>query len=156
MAADKGRELRYSMDRLVTNGMRIFGWGWAAHPTHAIAEVALRVTGNGWERRLPANCGLVRNDVESAFPQLRNAGASGFVVTGYPPRQPLLKTVLALRFDDGDELELDVTDVLEARAAGSRKRRELAWLARAVWRRLKRGDVRGIVDRAKAQNYSAP
>jgi glycosyltransferase involved in cell wall biosynthesis len=94
--------------------------------------------------------------VDSAFPQLRNAGSSGFVVTGYPPPQPLLKLLLALRFDDGDELELDVTDVLEARDAGSRKRREFAWLARAVWRRLKRGDIRGIVSRAKAQNYSAP
>ena len=156
MAEEKERELQYSMDRLVANGMRIFGWGWAAHPTHAIEDVALLVKGDGWEQRLPANCGLVRNDVESAFPQLRNAGSSGFVVTGYPPRQSLLKTVLALRFDDGDVLELDVTDVLEARNAGMRKRRELAWLARAVWRRLQRGDIRGIVSRAKAQNYAAP
>jgi len=156
MNENKERDLRFNMDRLVTNGKRIFGWGWAAHPIHAIEDVALLLKGDGWEQRLQANCGLARNDVESAFPRLWNAASSGFVVTGYPPRQPVLKLVLELRFDDRTELELDVTHVLESRHAGHRKLRELLWLAQAVWRRLKRGDIHGIASRAKAQNFSAP
>ena len=156
MSDSKERELQFGIDRLVSNGTRIFGWGWAAHPAHAIEEIALLLKGDGWEKRLPVNFGLARGDVESAFPQLRNAGSSGFVVTGYPPRQSALTLILELRFDDGAELALDVTHVLESRRAGHRKFRELLWLARAVWRRLKRGDINGILDRAKAQNYSAP
>jgi glycosyltransferase involved in cell wall biosynthesis len=71
-------------------------------------------------------------------------------------RQPALKLVLELRFDDGAELGLDITHVLESRRAGHRRLREVLWLARAVWRRLRRGDIHGIVNRAKAQNYLAP
>jgi len=156
MNENKERELQFGIDRLVTNGRRVFGWGWVAHPVHAIEELALVVKGDGWEKRLPVNFGLARADVESAFPRLRNAGSSGFVVTGYSPRQPAQTLILELRFDDGAEWALDVTHVLESRHAGHRKFRELLWLARAVWRRLKRGDIRGILDRAKAQSYAAP
>ncbi len=156
MSDNKERELQFGVDRLVTSGKRVFGWGWVAHPAHAIEEVALLLTGDGWEKRLPVNFGLARADVEAAFPRLRNAGASGFVVTGYAPREPALKTILELRFDDGALLELDVTHVVESSRAGHRRLRELLWLARAVWRRLRRGDIHGIVHRARAQNYSAP
>jgi len=156
VSENKERELQFGIDRLVTNGKRIFGWGWVAHPVHAIEEVALLLTGEGWEKRLPVNFGLARDDVEGAFPRLRNARSSGFVVTGYSPREPALKLILELRFDDGALLGLDVTHVVESRHAGQRKLRELFWLARAVWRRLRRGDVQGIVSRARAQNYSAP
>ena len=156
MSANRERELQFGIDRLVTNGTRIFGWGWVAHSAHAIEDVTLLLKGDGWEKRLPVNFGLARDDVESAFPRLRNAGSAGFVVTGYSPRQPVAALVLELRFDDGALLELDVTHVLESRGGGHRKFRELLWLARAVWRRLKRGDIEGIVIRAKAQNYSAP
>jgi len=156
MSENKERALQFGIDRLVTNGKRIFGWGWVAHPAHAIEEVALLLTGEGWEKRLPVNFGLARDDVEHAFPRLRNARSSGFVVTGYSPREPALKLTLELRFDDGALLGLDVTHVVEARRAGHRKLRELLWLARAVWRRLRRGDIQGILNRARAQNYSAP
>ena len=156
MSENKEREVQFSIDRLVTNGPRIFGWGWVAHPAHAIEEVALLLKGDGWEKRLPSNFGLARDDVERAFPRLRNAGSSGFMVIGYSLRQPVLTLFLELRFDDGAGLALDVTHVLESRRVGHRKFRELQWLARAVWRRLKRGDINGILARAKAQNYSAP
>ena len=125
MSDHKERELQFGIDRLVTNGRRIFGWGWAAHPTHAIEEITLRVEGDGWQKQLPVNFGLARADVERAFPGLRNAGSSGFVVTGYPPQQPARKLTLELRFDDGATLELDITHVVEARTAGRRKFREL-------------------------------
>lgn len=156
MSAHKERELQFGVDRLVTNGRRIFGWGWAAHPAHAIAGVTLELDGDGWSTRLPANFGLARDDVERAFPQLANAAASGFVVTGYGTGQPVRALTLEFSFDDGDVVALDVTHVLEARGAGERKLREAAWLARAVWRRLRRGDLAGILRRAKAQNYRAP
>ncbi len=78
------------------------------------------------------------------------------MVTGYSPRQPARTLVLELRFDDGALLRLDVTHVLESRRAGHRKFRELALARPRRLRRLKRGDIRGIVSRAKAQNYAAP
>jgi len=156
MSEPKVRDLQFGVDRLVTNGRRIFGWGWVAHPTHAIAEVALLLDGDGWQKRLPVHFGLVRPDVERVFPLLRNAGSSGFVVTGYPPRHPARKLVLELRFDDGERLLLDITHAVESRQEGHRKFREILWLARAAGRRLRHGDLRGIVRRARAQNFRAP
>ena len=156
MSEHKDRELQFGIDRLVTNGKRIFGWGWVAHPARAIEEVALLLEGDGWQKRLPVDFGLVRADVERAFPLLRNAGSSGFVVTGYPPRHPARKLVLELRFDDGGRMGLDITHVVESRQEGHRKFREIVWLARAAGRRLRHGDLRGIVRRARAQNFRAP
>jgi len=150
------KEVRFGIDRLVTNGRRIFGWGWVAHPTKSIATAALKLEGDGWQSRLPADFGLTREDVERAFPSLRNAGSSGFVVTGYPKQQPVKKATLDVRFDDGESTELDITHVIEARPASRRKLREVLWLARAAGRRLVRGDFRGIARRALAQNYGAP
>jgi glycosyltransferase involved in cell wall biosynthesis len=156
MSDKKARDLQYGIDRLVTNGRRIFGWGWVAHPTKAVDNVALRLEGDGWQARLPVDFGLTRADVERTFPDLRNAASSGFVVTGYPPQQPVTKATLELRFDDAERAELDVTHVIEARTATRRKFREIAWLARAAGRRLARGDFRGVARRALAQNYGAP
>src|SRR4029079_7578997 len=93
---------------------------------------------------------------ERVFPLLRNAGSSGFVVTGYPPRHPARELVLELRFDDGERLLLDITHAVESRQQGHRKFREIIWLARAAGRRLRHGDLRGIVRRARAQNFRAP
>jgi glycosyltransferase involved in cell wall biosynthesis len=156
MTEPREREFQYGIDRLVTNGKRIFGWGWVAHPSRAIEEVTLRLEGDGWQTRLPVHFGLVRADVERAFPQLRNAGASGFVVTGHPLRHPARKLVLELRFEKGGTTALDVTHLVEMRTEGHRKFRELLWIARAAGRRLRHGDLRGIVRRAAAQNYAAP
>jgi hypothetical protein len=156
MIDHKEPELQFGIDRLVTNGKRLFGWGWVAHRSHAIEDVALVIEGDGWQKRLPADFGLARADVERAFPLLRNAGSSGFVVTGYPPGEPTRKLTLEMRFDDGETLGLDITHVVESRRPGHRKFRELLWLARAAGRRLRRGDIRGIARRALAQNYAAP
>jgi len=156
MIDHKEPELQFGIDRLVTNGKRLFGWGWVAHRSHAIEDVALVIEGDGWQKRLPADFGLARADVERAFPLLRNAGSSGFVVTGYPPGEPTRKLTLEMRFDDGETLGLDITHVVESRRPGHRKFRELLWLARAAGRRLRRGDIRGIAHRALAQNYAAP
>ena len=156
MSDHKERELHFGIDRLVTNGRRIFGWGWVAHSTKAIETVALRLEGAGWQTRLPVDFGLARADVERAFPLLRNAASSGFVVTGYPRQQRVTQAALELRFDDGESKELDITHVIQARPATHRKLREILWLARATGRRLARGDFRGIARRALAQNYGAP
>ena len=150
------KEVQFGIDRLVTNGRRIFGWGWVAHSTKAVEAVALKLEGDGWQIRLPVDFGLTRADVERAFPGLRNAGSSGFVVTGYPPQRPVKRAALELRFDDGAATDLDITHVIEARPVTHRKIREILWLARAAGRRLARGDFRGIARRALAQNYGAP
>ncbi len=150
------RELQFGIDRLVTSGRRIFGWGWVAHPARAITAITLVCQGDGWERRLPANFGLARGDVEKAFPGLRNAGSSGFVVTGYIPGHPVRKLALEILFDDGAAMALDITNVLEVRRTQRGKLLQLLWLTRSVWRRLKRGDITGVLNRAKAQNYFAP
>src|SRR5574340_136903 len=52
---------------------------------------------------------------------------------------------------------IDVTGVADSNAAagGTRRLRAAGYLARAAWRRLARGDLRGIAERAGAQNYRA-
>ncbi len=150
------RELQFGIDRLVTSGKRIFGWGWVAHPARAITAITLLSQGDGWERRLPVNSGLDRGDVREAFPGLRNAGSAGFVVTGYIPGYPVRKLALEILFDDDARVTLDVTHVLEVRRTRRRRLQQVLWLTRSVWRRLKRGDLHGLLSRAKAQNYFAP
>jgi len=150
------RELQFGIDRLVTSGKRIFGWGWVAHPAHTITSITLLSQGNGWERRLPVNSGLARGDVEKAFPNLRNAGSAGFVVTGYIPEYPVRKLALEILLDGNAAATLDITKVLEVRRSHGRKLHQWLWLTRSVWRRLKRGDIHGLLNRAKAQNYFAP
>ena len=155
MSAKAGGGLRQAMDRLVVSGRRVFGWGWAAHPEHAVKSVHLRVAGEAWERRLAGGGGLSRHDVEEANPELVNAGSSGFVVTGFVPGVPA-KMWLELELDDGTRTEVDVTQVAENRHERHSKLRLLSWVSQAVWRRLKRGDIAGIVRRARAQHYAAP
>jgi glycosyltransferase involved in cell wall biosynthesis len=156
MSEHQDPALKFGIDRLVTNGKRIFGWGWVAHPAQSVEEVALRLEGDGWEKRLPVHFGLVRLDVERVHPSLKNAAASGFVVTGYPPPQPARKLILEVRLDGGATVLVDITHAVESRRESQRKWSEFLWLARAAGRRLRRGDIGGIVRRAKAQNYTAP
>jgi glycosyltransferase involved in cell wall biosynthesis len=156
MNAHAERELQFGIDRLVTSGKRIFGWGWVAHPTRAITAITLLSRGDGWERRLPVNSGLARGDVHEAFPGLRNAGSAGFVVTGYIPGHPVRTLALEILFDGDARTTLDITHVLEVRRTRLRKLQQLLWLTRSVWRRLKRGDLHGLLNRAKAQDYFAP
>lgn len=156
MNATTESPLRYGIDRLETRGKRVFGWGWIAHSTRAIDAIVLEITGDGWQRRLPANCGLTRDDVETAFPGLVNAKSSGFLVTGYSDRPPIRRAALDVAFDDGGTERIDITNSLARGDTGHRKMQELRWLARAVWRRLKHGDFRGIASRVRSQNYAAP
>jgi len=153
---DASRGIRHSIDRLVISGRRLFGWGWAADGARAVTAVHLRVDGDGWTRRLTAGIGLARQDVRDAFPKLVNADASGFVVTGFIPEREARNVWLQVDLDDGTTAEIEVTGAAEKRYAERRKWRLVAWLAHAVWRRLKRGDIAGIVRRAKAQSYAVP
>ncbi len=156
MSENTDQALRYGIDRLVTRGKRLFGWGWAAHPARAIEAITLSCKGNGWEAQLPVNHGLARDDVGKAFPELVNGRSSGFVVTGYLPQVPARELMLELAFDDGATTCVDVTRAMETRSTSHRKLRELRWLARAVLRRMRQGDFGGILRRAKSQNYGAP
>lgn len=148
--------LRHAVDRLVLSGRRVFGWGWAAHRDGRVRAVFLRMGGDGWERRIPAGYGLSRHDVEEALPDYVDAGASGFVVTGFLPQGAVKRIVLEAELDDGETLVVDVSHAGESLSGPPRKTRLLAWVARSVWRRLKRGDIRGIVRRARAQSYAVP
>jgi glycosyltransferase involved in cell wall biosynthesis len=150
------QELRFGIDRLETRGKRIFGWGWVAHPSRAIAAVALDLEGDGWSRRLPANFGLTRGDVETAFPDLVNSKFCGFIVTGYSAQGAIGHLALAVTFEDGGTAQIDVTKSVAQDDAVHRRWQKVRWLARAVWRRLKHGDLRGILNRVKSQNYAAP
>ena len=149
-------DIAQNIDRLVLNGSRVFGWGWAAHPDKSVSAVHLRVVGDTGEVRLPADYGLSREDVEKAHPGLVGARASGFIVTGFAKSSTDGKMVLEIDFADGSRAAVDVTSRAERLYEKARKRRMASWLARSVWRRLKRGDFAGIVRRAKAQKLSAP
>ena len=156
MSTPAAPELRYGIDRLEARGKRLFGWGWVAHPARAIETMALRASGDGWERSLPASSGRTRDDVERAHPGLVNAKFSGFMVTGYAERAPIRKLVLEIAYVGGGGDAVDVTGSLQRGETGARKWQTLRWLGAAVWRRLKHGDVRGILRRARSQNYTAP
>ena len=148
--------IQHSIDRLVIGGRRLFGWGWAAHGSRAVAAVHLRVEGDGWQRRITAACDLDRHDVLEAYPDLVNAATAGFVVTGYIPEKPVSRAVLEVELADGAKSEIDITEHAETRHAERTRKRLITWVAQAVWRRLKRGDIAGIVRRARAQSYTAP
>src|SRR5690348_9772499 len=109
--------MRHSIDRLVVSGRRLFGWGWAAHGEREIAAVHLRLEGDGWERRLEAGIGLARQDVRDAYPDLVNAEASGFVVTGYIPARAPRRAWLEVELEDGRAERVDVTHIVETRYA---------------------------------------
>ena len=149
-------ETAYNIDRLVLNGSRLFGWGWAAHPAHPIAAVHLRVANSDGEVRLPAEYGLMRDDVEKGHPQLVGAGTSGFIITGFAKTPADGRMTLEIAFADGSRDSVDVSASAERLYERTRKRRMVSWLAKSVWRRVKRGDFAGLVRRAKAQGLSAP
>jgi glycosyltransferase involved in cell wall biosynthesis len=69
---------------------------------------------------------------------------------------PASELALALAFADGSATSIDVTKALETHSERRRKLRELLWVGRAVLRRARQRDFRGIVHRAKSQNYGAP
>ena len=156
MTESPRQAFRYGIDRLVTRGKRVFGWGWAAHPAQAIEAITLSIKGDGWEAELPVNHGLARDDVKEAFPDLVNGRSSGFVVTGYLPQVPARELKLTLKLGDGATACVDVTRAMETHSVRHRRLRELRWFARAVLRRMMQRDFRGIVRRAKSQNYGAP
>jgi glycosyl transferase family 1 len=156
MTADTSPPLQHAVDRLVISGRRVFGWGWAADPQAAVKSVHLRVRGEGWEKRLAAGAGLARSDVEKEHPHLVDAATSGFVLTGYIDPAPATQLTLEVELADGRTHEVDITKHAETLYARRQQRRLVTWLFRSVWRRLKRGDIRGIIRRAQAQSYGAP
>lgn len=156
MSASADSALRYSVDRIVTRGKRIFGWGWAAHRERAICAISLCVKGDGWERQFSASHGLARKDVQQANPDFPNAGASGFVITGYIPAEPAREVSLLVELEDERAVRLDITGSFDPQAGALPKAHKVRGLARATWRRLKHGDLRGILARARAQNFFAP
>jgi len=156
MTSDTDADTAQNIDRLVLNGSRVFGWGWAAHPAKPVSAVHLRVVGDAGEVRLPADYGLSREDVEKAHPGLVGARASGFIVTGFAKSYPNGRMVLEVDFADGTRSAIDVTSRAERLYEKTRKRRMASWLAKSVWRRLKRGDFAGILRRARAQGLAAP
>ncbi len=156
MTPNPSEGLRYAIDRLVVKGRRVFGWGWAADATRAVRSLHVRVAGEGWERRLPVNFGIPRPDVAEANPGLVNASSAGYVLTGYLPEPRLTAMRLEVDFEDGTSAERDIVEAVDHRSEPRDRLRVLAWLARAVWRRLKRGDIAGILRRARAQHYAAP
>ena len=146
---------RFGIDRLVIRGKRIFGWGWLAHPERTTAAIELHVAGRGWERSFAADTGLTRDDVHQLLPSFRDAASSGFMVTGFLPDAGASEVSLRVRFHDGVKARIDITHVVKKPETAERKLRQLSYLAGAIWRRLKRGDLGGIIRRAKAQAYGA-
>ncbi|MEP7068632.1 MAG: glycosyltransferase [Usitatibacter sp.] len=154
MSATTDTELQHSVDRIVVSGKRVFGWGWAAHRSRAVKAINLHLEGEGWERSIPTGFGLARDDVEKEFPEHVNAGASGFVVAGHIPGGPARKSWLEVEFEQGPEARIDVTPLIDNRYSQRTRYRQIGWIAQSVWRRIKHGDLLGIVRRATAQAYA--
>jgi glycosyltransferase involved in cell wall biosynthesis len=155
MTSEVPRDIKYSLDRFIISGRRVFCWGWAADRTRAVNELELHMEGEGWHGRLPAVIGLGREDVERTFPGWVNVASSGFVATGYMPGTRPQRLAVEIRFADDTRVAIDVSEVVR-KANGERpKRRQFAWLLGSVWRRVRQGDLKGIIQRARAQNYGA-
>jgi glycosyltransferase involved in cell wall biosynthesis len=153
---NRNMDLHFSLDRIVATDNRIFGWGWAAHASLGVTDVHLRVAAGGQERRLRADHGHARADVANAFGHLRDGASSGFIVTGFVPHGEDRRVWLEVDLDDGERREFDITDLVHKRDQTARRKRQLAYVLRALWRRLRRGDLSGILRRARAQSYAAP
>ena len=151
-SADTG--LQYSIDRIVVSGKRVFGWGWAAHRSRALRAVNLHLEGKDWELSVPTSFGLARDDVERAFPGHVNAASSGFVVAGHIPQAPARRSWLEFEFEQGGAARIEVTHLIDNRYSQRTRFRQIGWIAQSVWRRLKHGDLLGIVRRATAQAYA--
>src|SRR4051812_39768350 len=113
--------LRYGLDRLITTGKRIFGWGWVADRRRRAVDVHLLVRGDGWERRLQADFGLARPDVHEAFPELAHGGSCGFIVTGFLSGEVPRAITLQVAFDDGSDVQLDLSHGVERREERRRR-----------------------------------
>ena len=148
--------LHSAFDRLVVSDRRLFGWGWAAHPTRRICAIGLRVESRGEPRRIAAGYGLSRPDVEAAHPALPDGGASGFLVTGFLGRDGFVRLWLEIEYEDGGREEFDVTETAKPVTPQRTRRRHGWWMLQAIWRRLKIGDVRGIMRRARARVARVP
>ena len=155
MTPEAHRDIQYSLDRFVVSGRRVFCWGWVADRTRAVREASLRLEGEGWQTLLEVVLGLDRQDVERTFPGWVNAAISGFVVTGYMPGPRPQRMVLEIKLSDGTVAEIDVSHVARMNQGDRTQRRQLAYLLGAVWRRLRIGDFKGILRRARSQNYGA-
>ena len=137
-------DLRFGIDRLAVSGRRLFGWGWAAHPQRAVREVHLGVQGDGWRKRLAAQSGILREDVAEAFPRLEGARFAGFVVTGYLPDPGIRAIALEATLDDGTTTVFEVGSAPEINATARAERYTAGRIWRAIVRRLKTGDLRGL------------
>ena len=147
--------LQFAFDRLVLSDRRLFGWGWAAHGTRRVSTVALLVGGNGATHRICAGYGLSRPDVEEAYPALPEGGTSGFVVTGFVECGELDELALEIGYEDGGVDALDVKRTAQRLRPAQTRRNNGRWLLGAIWRRLKLGDVSGLVRRARLQLHGA-
>ena len=156
MKAPEPEVLHYGIDRLAVSGRRLFGWGWAAHSAQPIRSIALRAEGDSWQQVLPVDAGLVREDVQRAFPQLVGSLSSGFVLTGYVPARPIRRLVLEIHLEPDLRLERDISAVAHLEYEHRRRRRQRMWLLEALWRRLRQGDIAGIFSRARQMNHATP
>lgn len=132
-------DLRFGVDRLVVRGKRVFVWGWITDRERSISDVHLRLRGRGWQRRLAANFGLIREDVAEALPRNVAARFSGFVVTGYVPDASVETLSLEATFDDGHCAVFDIGGAADAFTPSR--------LWHAAWRRLKARDFRSLLRR---------
>lgn len=153
---DPSTSLIAVVDKLVVSGQRVFGWGWAAHPRHRVASVHLCADSAEGASRIVAGYGLSRPDVEALHPTLAGAGASGFLVTGYLKEAAPARLRLEVALENGDTSVVEVCNKLERLDSKQKRRRLGTWLLGALWRRIKLGDLTGIVRRARAQHYAAP
>lgn len=148
--------LHFALDRLVVSERRFFGWGWAAHATRRVNRIVMRMEGGGATHRIDAGYGLSRPDVVEEYPALAEGGASGFVVTGFLPGGALDRLMLEIEYDDGGIESRDVTGTAQRlHASNPRRHRGRLWALSALWRRLKLGDLRGILRRARLQYHGS-
>jgi hypothetical protein len=109
-----------------------------------VREVHLGVQGDGRRNRLPAQSGILREDVLDACPRFEGARFAGFVVTGYVPDAEIRGLALEATFEDGSSAIFEIGTAVEINETARAQRYTLLRLWRALLRRLRSGDLRSL------------
>jgi len=142
--------MKYSIDRMISKGQRIFGFGWLFDRQLAIASLALelRLT-DDTVVTLAVESGRTRDDVAQAYPGVPNATHSGFFVYGGWVGAPLAEAALAGKTADGIAFRLAVP----VTAGGDRglwpSDIHFIWITARAWALLRRGRFRILAQKAR-------
>ncbi|MBL8383435.1 MAG: glycosyltransferase [Burkholderiales bacterium] len=142
--------MKYSIDRLVVRGRRVFGFGWLFHPEYPVSAVRLELTlSDGGTVSIPVEFGRTRDDVADAFPGVATALRAGFFLYGGWSGGAATSAALVGTAGDGSGFRL-AAPMSDMAAPGDRPALvpDKRMLAARAWAMLRRGQWRELLRKA--------